>query len=125
VRDFAQAVNDPDGVFGIAQWFPGSEADALLGPQEEEFVYRCAVEGLGKPDYPAVQATAGAVIAVHCARLAGGSKSEDLRAAAAALDTSTLFGGFRIDLATGMQMKHETTLVRWRNRQPTAAPGNR
>jgi hypothetical protein len=32
---------------------------------------------------------------------------------AVALDTSTLFGGFRIDPVTGAQVKHEAALVRW------------
>lgn len=122
VREFAQAVDDPDGVLGVAQWFPGSGDEALLGPQEEEFVHRCAAEGLGQPDYPAVQAAAAAIIAAHSARLAGTTRAEDLWAGAAALDTSTLFGGFRIDAATGAQVKHEPTLVRWRNRQPAAVP---
>jgi hypothetical protein len=124
VREFAHAVNDPDGVFGVAQWFPGSGAEVLLGPQEEEFVHRCAVNGLEQPDYPAAQAAAAAVIAAHCARLAGGTWTEDPWAAAAALDTSTLFGGFRIDPATGTQLNHETTLVRWRNHEPVAVPLN-
>lgn len=124
VREFARTVNDPDGVFGVAQWFPGSGAEVLLGPHEEEFVHRCAVNGLEQPDYPAAQAAAAAVIAAHCARLAGGTRTEDPWGAAAALDTSTLFGGFRIDLATGTQLTHKTTLVRWRNHEPVAVPLN-
>jgi hypothetical protein len=120
VREFAQAVDDPDGVFGVAQWFPGSEAKVLLGPQEEEFIHRCAVVGMEQPDYPAAQAAAAAVIAAHSTRLVRGTRTEDVWAAAAALDTSTLFGGFRIDPLTGVQLKHETTLVRWVNRKPAA-----
>jgi hypothetical protein len=37
-----------------------------------------------------------------------------LWAAAADLDTSTLFGGFGLDPASGTQVKHEMTLVRRR-----------
>jgi len=123
VRDFAQAVDNPDGVFGVAQWFHGSEAPVLLGPQEKDFLQQCAAEGLEQPDYPAAQAVAAAMIATHCARLAGGSsRAEDLWAAAAALDTSTLFGGFRIDPVIGTQVKHETTLLRWKNGEPMAVP---
>jgi substrate-binding family protein len=112
VREFAQKVDNPDGVFGIAQWFPGCGHQVLLGPREEEFL-RAYAPGGGVPDYPAVQAAAGAVIASHCARLAGSSHRADLWAAAAALDTSTLFGCFRIDPANGVQVGHETTLTRW------------
>ena len=64
------------------------------------------------------------MIAAHCARLAGGTRGEDLWAAAAALDTSTLFGGFRMDPVTGTQVKHEPTLVRWGNRGLAALPRN-
>ena len=45
VREFAQAVDDPEGVFGIAQWFPGSGHAVLLGPREEEFLSACAASG--------------------------------------------------------------------------------
>jgi hypothetical protein len=122
VREFAQAIENPDGVFGVAQWFPGSQAEVLLGPQEEEFLRRCAAVGLEQPDYPAVQAAAAAIVAAQCARLVGRTTPEDLWAAAAALDTSTLFGGFRIAPVTGVQVKHEATLVRWVNRELTAVP---
>jgi ABC-type branched-subunit amino acid transport system substrate-binding protein len=120
VREFARAVGDPEGVFGIAQWFPGSQQEVLLGPSEEEFLRACAAAGGGVPDYPAVQAAAGAVIAAHCAKLAGSTRRENLWAAAASLDTSTLFGGFRIDPASGVQVKHDTVLVRWENGEPLA-----
>jgi hypothetical protein len=110
VRDFAGAVAAPDGVYGVAQWFPGSPGAVELGPGEPAFL--AALPGV-TPDYPAVQAAAAAVLAAHCARLAGDTAPRSLWAAAAALDTSTLFGRFRIDPATGVQIAHETTLVRW------------
>ena len=118
VREFSDAVDDPEGAFGIAQWFPGSSHDVLIGPGEDEFV--SAYPGAA-PDYPAVQAAAGAVIAANCARLAGTTRPGDLWSAAAALDTSTLFGAFRIDPASGAQVKHETVLVRWIHGQPVPA----
>jgi ABC-type branched-subunit amino acid transport system substrate-binding protein len=125
VREFAQAVDDPEGVFGTAQWFPGSRQQVLLGPGEEEFIGAYASAAGGEvPDYPAVQAAAGAVIASHCARLAASSQREELWAAAADLRTSTLFGGFRVDLASGAQAKHEMTLVRWANGELAALPAN-
>ena len=113
VREFARAVDDPGGVFGIAQWFPGSAHEAEVGPSEDEFL--CAYSGTAGPipDYPAVQAVAGAVIATHCVRLAGSTNRDALWAAAAALETSTLFGGFKIDAGSGIQVKHRTVLVCW------------
>lgn len=113
VREFAQAVDDPEGVFGIAQWFPGSGHEVLLGPSEQEFLRACTAGGGSLPDYPAAQAAAGAIIAAECARQAGSTSRDDLWAAAAALETSTLFGGFRIDQPNGTQVKHRTVLVRW------------
>jgi hypothetical protein len=117
VRDFAGAVARPDGVFGIAQWFPGTSGGAELGPDGTRFV--TALGGVF-PDYPAVQAAAAAVVAAHCARLAGGTSPRALWSAAAGLDTSTLFGRFRIDAVTGVQLAHDTVLVRWTGREVRA-----
>lgn len=113
VRDFARAVGDPEGVFGVAQWFPHSGNRVLLGPAEEEFMNAYAAEGGDVPDYPAVQAAAGAVIAAHCTRTAESGRREEIWAAAAGLSTSTLFGEFGIDPASGVQVRHEMSLVRW------------
>ena len=119
VREFGNAVDDPEGVFGIAQWFPGSEYEPALGPSEDDFMDACARAAGALPDYPAVQAAAGAIIAAHCVKLAGGTSRDGLWAAAAELETSTLFGGFRIDPESGIQMEHQTVLVRWTDGRPT------
>ncbi len=119
VRDFASAVADPDGVFGIAQWFPGAGGRPEVGPTEAELV---AAYGRA-PDYPAVQAAAAAALAVHCARVAGSVEPRALWAAAAGLDTTTLFGRFGIDPVTGAQVRHETVLVRWRGGSLGRVPG--
>jgi Periplasmic binding protein len=122
VREFGPVADNTEGVFGIAQWFPGSKNTGALGPCEDEFVRAYSATAGTLPDYPAVQAAASAVIAVHCAGLAGGTRREDLWAAAASLDTSTLFGAFRIDSLSGMQMKHQTVLLRWVGGQPVLWP---
>src|SRR6266487_6010274 len=49
VREFGRVVNDPEGVFGIAQWFTGSSHEVLLGPAEDDFLR--AYPGT-TPDYP-------------------------------------------------------------------------
>lgn len=107
VQAFAEAIDNTEGIYGIAQWFRGSKKEPRLGPDEDVFLSACSAT-----DYPAVQAAAGAAIAVHCAQLARSTKRADLWDAARALETSTLFGDFRID-ATGRQVAHETALVRW------------
>lgn len=114
IREFGRAsAADATGILGIAQWFPGSGHSAALGPAEAGFLSAYRHAAGGPPDYPAVQAAAAAVLATHCARLAGGTGREALWQAAAGLDTTTLFGGFRIDAATGAQARHQTVLVRW------------
>jgi hypothetical protein len=112
VRAFAEAVGQPDGVHGIAQWFPGTGEAPEVGPAESEFLAACRRLGKAAPDYPAVQAAATAAIAVHCARLAGSTEPAALRTAAGSLRTRTMFGDFAID-ETGAQIAHRTVLVRW------------
>jgi hypothetical protein len=119
VREFGEAVARPEGVFGVGQWFPGRGNTPRLGPTEADFLDAYSTSSGGKvPDYPAVQAVAGAVLATHCARLAGDTTRESLWSAATALDTDTLFGGFKIDPATGAQLKHDAVAVRWSTAGP-------
>jgi ABC-type branched-subunit amino acid transport system substrate-binding protein len=114
VRDFASMVQDPDGIFGIAQWFPGRGQQAELGPSEQDFVAAYRRLTGAWPDYPAVQAAAGAVLAVHCAEIAGSVTARALWAAAAQLQTTTLFGPFAVDPETGVQSRQTPVLIRWR-----------
>jgi hypothetical protein len=113
VRDFGDAVDDPRGVFGIAQWLAGSGIRVDLGPTEAGFLDAYSRTTGSPPDYPAVQAVAGAVLATHCAQLAGGAATDALWAAAVGLKTTTLFGKFGIDSTTGAQVEHQALLVRW------------
>jgi ABC-type branched-subunit amino acid transport system substrate-binding protein len=120
VQEFGSEVTSTDGIFGIAQWFPGGQHDALLGPTEATFVDRYKALAGQVPDYPAVQAFAAAVVALHCVEQAGGADTKLLWSAATRLDTRTLFGRFSIDSSTGAQIGHETTLVRWAEGRPQA-----
>jgi ABC-type branched-subunit amino acid transport system substrate-binding protein len=113
VDEFSEAIGNPEGVFGIAQWFPGKGEQPRLGPAEAVFIEAYKSATGESPGYPAVQAFAGAVLAAHCARQADGTECELLWRAAADLDTSTLYGPFRIDRASGMQTAHQTVLVQW------------
>ncbi|MGH3902418.1 MAG: ABC transporter substrate-binding protein [Pseudonocardiaceae bacterium] len=120
VRDFGQEVASAEGVYGIAQWFPGRCTTIKVGPPEEDFLQAYSALTGAVPDYPAVQAAATAALATHCARAAGSVARESLWAMAAALQTTTMFGPFRIDPASGAQLGHQTTLVRWSANGPTA-----
>ncbi|MFF5205159.1 ABC transporter substrate-binding protein [Streptosporangium sp. NPDC000396] len=113
VREFGQALDDPRGVYGVGQWFPGTGSPAELGIEEPDFLAAYQDRAGVLPDYPAVQAAASAAIATHCATAAGGTGRDALWSAAAALTTNTLFGAFKIDPHTGVQLGHQAALVRW------------
>jgi ABC-type branched-subunit amino acid transport system substrate-binding protein len=113
ILEFGRAVARPQGVLGVAQWHPGAGAGAVIGPQESDFVRRYAASAGAPPDYPAVQAAAAAALAAHCAREVGGWGRDRNWSAAAALDAATMFGRFKIDPTTGVQLEHEMVLVRW------------
>jgi hypothetical protein len=118
MRDFASMVHDPEGIHGIAQWFPGREARPELGPTEHDFVtaYRRIADA--SPDYPAAQAAATGALALHCAQVAGTTEADGLWTAATGLETTTLYGAFRIDSQTGMQLGHAPVLLRWEGGEP-------
>jgi ABC-type branched-subunit amino acid transport system substrate-binding protein len=117
VHDFASMVDEPDGIYGIAQWFAGRAPMPKLGPHEDRFVAAYLRRADAAPDYPAVQAAAAAAIAAHCAEEAGSLDSSALWAAAARLRINTLLGEFGIDAETGMQTEHELVLLRWHGDQ--------
>ena len=120
IREFGNVVRDPEGIYGIAQWFPGQGPVIELGPAEASFLSAYRARARHLPDYPAAQAMAAAAIATHCARLAGTTRREDLWSAAAHLQTSTLFGAFAINARSGVQERHQTVLVRWAEGVPVA-----
>ncbi|MDQ6774401.1 MAG: hypothetical protein M3024_15705 [Candidatus Dormibacteraeota bacterium] len=113
VHDLATVVDDPKGLYGVAQWAPGGDATADVGPAAQLFLARYRRLARRSLDYPAVQAAATAALAVHCARVSGSAASTDLWRLAAGLDTSTLFGRFKIDPLTGAQVAHQMLPVRW------------
>jgi len=114
VREFAAEIEHPEGIYGVGQWFPGAAGSSPeIGPSEATFLAAYANRTKTRIDYPGVQAVVGAALAVYCARRAGTTAPQRLWAEAAALDTKTMFGGFKIDPITGAQLKHEAVLVRW------------
>ncbi|GAA0953332.1 ABC transporter substrate-binding protein [Nonomuraea longicatena] len=112
VHEFGEHVTRPTGIYGIGQWFPGGTETPHLGMTEEEFVesYRRAVGA--SPDYPAVQAAATATIAAHCTRHAQDPTRAAVWRAALDLETTTMFGRFKID-QHGVQTGHQAALTRW------------
>ncbi len=121
VYRFRDAVARHDGVLGVAQWAEGCRPAVEQGPAEAPFL-RAYRDRWDQPlDYPGVQAVAGAVIAVHCARVAGQTDRPALWRTASELRTTTLFGEFEVDPASGEQVGHRTVLVRWAGDRLTVA----
>lgn len=119
ITEFAAFIDEPEGVFGVGQWAPGAGDVAQLGPSEADFASAYIAATGQIPDYPAVQAAAAAALAAHCARQANGLTRDLLWEAVSQLDTSTLFGPFKIDPTTGVQLKHEAVLTQWKHGQLT------
>lgn len=103
-----------EGLLGPAQWSAGTPWEPDEGPDPEWFV-RGYQELTGtSPPYPAAQAFAAGVIAARCVREAGDLDDGALRAAAASLSCTTLFGRFRLDPA-GVQVGHQMLTVQWQD----------
>lgn len=102
-----------DGFLGPSQWEPLAPIDPDVGPTPRDFAHRFRARFGVAPDYPAAQAYAAGLLMGRCVEMAGGAEPQGLRAAAAALDVTTLLGRFRIDPVTGVQIGHDVLLVRW------------
>ncbi len=114
VRQFGEALGvAANGFVGPSQWQAGADVVPDLGSSAAHFVRRFTACFGVAPDYAAAQAYAAGVVMSRCVELAGTLDQERLRAAAATLDCTTLFGRFRIDPVTGLQTGHEMLLVEW------------
>jgi branched-chain amino acid transport system substrate-binding protein len=102
-----------EGLLGPAQWVERVAAAPDEGPDAAWFgaAFRAATGAA--PPYPAAAAFAAGVLAARCLREAGGAQDAAVLAAASRLAARTLFGGFRLDPATGLQVGHEVLTVQW------------
>ncbi|HUR01559.1 MAG TPA: ABC transporter substrate-binding protein [Nonomuraea sp.] len=123
VREFGEAVGDPVGVYGVGQWFPSGGDRVELSMAEDDFLTAYVERAGSLPDYPAVQAVAAAAISTHCARQAGSTARAALWSAATALETTTLFGAFKVDPRTGAQVGHQAAFIRWDAEGPAITKG--
>jgi substrate-binding family protein len=89
---------DPDGFLAPVQWHPDLRFPIELGLERVEL-----------DDYVAAQAYTAALIASHCLQLAPDAPF----AAARRLKTTTFFGRFELDRASGLQRGHRLAVVRW------------
>ena len=104
VYEFAGEVDDPEGIYGAGQWFPGSGTRAELGPPQDAFLAAYAAVTDQPVEYPGVQAAAAAVIAAHCARRAA-------------------FDGARAAVGAGHRAGHRDAVRRVPDRSGDRRPG--
>ena len=95
---------DPEGLLAPVQWHPDLRLPVELGPERVKL-----------DDYIAAQAYAAALLAAHCLQL----EPDAPFAAARKLRTTTFFGRFELDPATGLQRGHQLAVVRWRRGKRT------
>ena len=118
VDELRHAIGDRvDGLYGPCQWFDDGTVDPADGPSSEWFSQRYRDANGAEPPYPAAAAFAAGVLWQRCAKLAGTVESLPVMAASQRLDTTTLFGRFRVDPLTGVQTGHQIRVVQWRDGQ--------
>ncbi|OSC38474.1 ABC transporter substrate-binding protein [Mycobacterium decipiens] len=117
VDELRHAIGDlVERLYGPCQWFDGIDHPAD-GPGSAWFS-QCYRDANGtEPPYPAAAAFAAGVVWQRCVKEAGTVESVPVLAAAQRLDTTTLFGRFRVDPITGVQTGHQIRVVQWRDGQ--------
>jgi len=114
-----------EGVIGPSQWEPDLYERPSIGPPSAWFVSEFRRVFQRDPGYVAAQAYAMGLIVGECIRRADSLEDRELLAAARGLDTTTLYGRFRLDPGTLRQVGHDILLVEWRNgrKRPLEPPG--
>ena len=102
-------------LLGPAQWIASAALEPDEGPASHWFVakYRHIVGA--DPPYPAAQAFAAGLLYARCLRDCGSSEDAAQLAAARQLACTTLYGRFRIDPVSGLQVGHHVLIVQWQN----------
>jgi branched-chain amino acid transport system substrate-binding protein len=102
-----------EGLLGPAQWIASATPEPDEGPDVEWFLtrYRSA-EGVDPP-YPAAQAFAAGLLAARCLREGRGDEDAAQLAVARHLACRTLYGDFRLDPVTGLQVGHRIVTLQW------------
>jgi ABC-type branched-subunit amino acid transport system substrate-binding protein len=112
--------DDVEGLYGPCQWLADGADKPADGPDAQWFVRRYRDATGTEPPYPAAAAFAAGVIWQRCVHEAGTLDSAPVMAASQRLDTTTLFGRFRVDSVTGLQAGHKLRVVQWRGNERVA-----
>jgi branched-chain amino acid transport system substrate-binding protein len=106
-----------EGLLGPAQWVARTASQPDEGPDAQWFVTRYREAEGGDPPYAAAQAFAAGLLAARCLRETGDPRDAVIQDAAQHLVCQTLFGTFRLDPQTGLQMGHQVVIVQWQQGQ--------
>jgi branched-chain amino acid transport system substrate-binding protein len=104
-----------EGLLGPAQWIATAAREPGEGPDSDWFVTKYRHIAGVDPPYPAVQAFAAGLLCARCLRDGGSSEDAVQLATARQLVCTTLYGRFRIDPTSGLQVGHQVLIVQWQN----------
>jgi branched-chain amino acid transport system substrate-binding protein len=104
-----------EGLLGPVQWIATKAMEPDEGPDSDWFVAKYRQTVGSDPPYPAVQAFAAGLLYVRCLRECGVTEDAAQLAAARQLACTTLYGRFRIDPVSGLQVGHQVLIVQWQN----------
>jgi branched-chain amino acid transport system substrate-binding protein len=102
-----------EGLIGPAQWMPTVPLQPDEGPDAAWFVEKYKQIAGVDPPYPAAQAFAAGILCARCIRESGSSEDSLQLAMALRLVCTTLYGRFRIDPVSGLQVGHQVLIVQW------------
>jgi branched-chain amino acid transport system substrate-binding protein len=115
VEDVLASLGDMrEGLLGPAQWIASAAPEPDEGPDAGWFVERFRRIAGSEPSYPAVQAFAAGVLCARCLTDGGVEDAAQL-AVAYRMQCTTLYGRFRLDPESGLQVGHEVLVVQWQN----------
>src|SRR4029453_14232332 len=116
LEEFYRELGDrAEGVIGPSQWEPDVHRTPLAGPHEKWFCAELERAFHQRPGYPAAQAFGVGIVIIECLQRAGTLEDGSLLRVAHSLDTTTLYGRFRLDPTTSRQIGHHMLLVQWRS----------
>lgn len=102
-----------EGLLGPAQWMAAVALQPDEGPDSAWFVEKYKQTAGVDPPYPAAQAFAAGLLCARCLRESGSSEDSVQLATARRLICTTLYGRFRIDPGSGLQVGHQVLIVQW------------
>jgi branched-chain amino acid transport system substrate-binding protein len=104
-----------EGLLGPAQWMVTTAPEPDEGPDAAWFVKKYRDVAGVDPPYPAVQACAAGLLCARCLRDNGRCDDTAQLAAAQQLTCTTLYGTFRLDPQSGLQVGHQVLTVQWQD----------